>query len=307
MKKKIMVAVCSLALLVAAGACKKKQEQPVPQTGMPGQQMPAGQPGQPGMQPGQNIVMPKGETKIVMPDAVKGQWKAVVLQVESKKTKKTAEIPAPLPLTRLLVSAPGAALRLQFEALQDAFKRSPGFLRITRNTLMHGIGIWLATPLYVVFFVRNLGASDAWLGLQGTTASLATIAGFAIWRWIMARWGEPATLKRTIVLLGFYPVLVGLLGNLNLILFAVALNGLITPGVSLSHFNSLLKVTPEEKRPEYTALYFTIVNVGIFICPMLGVAIANTFGLAPTLIACGLLSVLGSTSFWWWPVRKDEG
>lgn len=95
MKRKIMVAACSVALLLAAGACKKKQEQPVPQTNMPGQQMPAGQPGmppgQPGMQQGQPIVMPKGETKIVMPDAVKGQWKAVVLQVESKATKKTAE------------------------------------------------------------------------------------------------------------------------------------------------------------------------------------------------------------------------
>ena len=87
MKRKIMVVACSVALLLAAGACKQKQEQPVPQTNMPGQQMPAGQPGQ----PGQNIVMPKGETKVVMPDAVKGQWKAVVLQVESKATKKTAE------------------------------------------------------------------------------------------------------------------------------------------------------------------------------------------------------------------------
>ena len=91
MKRKIMVAACSLALLIAAGACKKKQEQPVPQTNIPGQQMPAGQPGQPGMQPGQKIVMPKGETKIVVPDMVKGQWKAVILQVDSKATKKTAE------------------------------------------------------------------------------------------------------------------------------------------------------------------------------------------------------------------------
>jgi hypothetical protein len=101
MKRQIMVVICSLALLVAAGACKKKQEQPVPQTNMPGQQMPAGQPGQPGqpgmppgqpgMQPGQNIVMPKGETKIVVPDSVKGQWKSVIILVESKKTKKTAE------------------------------------------------------------------------------------------------------------------------------------------------------------------------------------------------------------------------
>jgi len=101
MKRKILVVACSVALLLAAGACKKKQE-PVPQTNMPGQQMPAGQPGmppgqpgmppgQPGMPPGQPVVMPKGETKIVMPDAVKGQWKAVVLRVESKATKKTAE------------------------------------------------------------------------------------------------------------------------------------------------------------------------------------------------------------------------
>jgi hypothetical protein len=101
MKRKMLVVACSVALLLAAGACKKKQE-PVPQTNMPGQQMPAGQPGmppgqpgmppgQPGMQQGQPIVVPKGETKIVMPDAVKGQWKAVVLQVESKATKKAAE------------------------------------------------------------------------------------------------------------------------------------------------------------------------------------------------------------------------
>ncbi|MFZ2196367.1 MAG: hypothetical protein WAV13_01445 [Thermodesulfovibrionales bacterium] len=95
MKRKIMVVTCSVALLLSAGACKKKQEQPVPQANIPGQQMPAGQPGmppgQPGMQQQQPIVMPQGETKVVMLDAVKGQWKAVVLQVESKATKKTAE------------------------------------------------------------------------------------------------------------------------------------------------------------------------------------------------------------------------
>ena len=95
MKRKILVVACSVALLLSAGACKKKQEQPVPQANIPGQQMPAGQPGmppgQPGMQQQQPIVMPQGETKVVMLDAVKGQWKAVVLQVESKATKKTAE------------------------------------------------------------------------------------------------------------------------------------------------------------------------------------------------------------------------
>ncbi len=106
MRKKVMATVCGVALLLSAGACKKKQEQPMPQTNIPGQQMPAGQPGmqpgmpgQPGMPPGMpagmppggKIVMPKGETRIVVPDTVKGKWKAVVLHIEDKATKKGAD------------------------------------------------------------------------------------------------------------------------------------------------------------------------------------------------------------------------
>jgi len=110
MMKKIMILACCIALLLAAGACKKKQEQPIPQPEMPGQpMMPSGQPGMPSGQPGmpsgqpgmpsgqpgmpsgqqRQIVMPKGETSITVPDAVKGKWKAVVLVVEDKTTKKT--------------------------------------------------------------------------------------------------------------------------------------------------------------------------------------------------------------------------
>jgi hypothetical protein len=102
--KKVLVVVCSLSLLLAAGACKKKQEQTAPQPSMPGtqQQLP---PGHPGMAPGGpgapnvpgtagapgNVVMPKGETNLKVPDGVKGKWKGVVLVVEDKATKKISE------------------------------------------------------------------------------------------------------------------------------------------------------------------------------------------------------------------------
>jgi hypothetical protein len=96
MKKKILAVACGLILLLAVGACKKKQEQPpVPHTGLPGQQQQFPQAGAPGQQqapkgPG-GIVMPKGETTVTVPDAIKGKWKAVVLVVEDKTTKKTTE------------------------------------------------------------------------------------------------------------------------------------------------------------------------------------------------------------------------
>ncbi len=93
-----------LALSIGLGGCKKKEEQPVPQSPMmppagqmppgqmpPGQMPPAGQ-----MQPGQmppgagGMAVPK-ELKVMIPDTVKGKWSAVKLIVEDKTSKTRQE------------------------------------------------------------------------------------------------------------------------------------------------------------------------------------------------------------------------
>lgn len=211
----------------------------------------------------------------------------------------------------IIASAPKATARIrslrEFALISRAAMREhPGFSRIAANTFMHGFGVWMAAPLYALYFVRQLNASDAWLGLNGTIVSIATIAGFSLWRWLLTRWGEPISLKRTIVLIGIYPVLVGLTHSLPLILVFGVLNGFVTPGVTLSHFNTLLKVTPADARPRYTAIYTTIMNIGASICPMISIAIAGWIGLSPMLIVAGLLSIAGSTAFWWHPVQVPE-
>lgn len=77
MFKKLSLVVMVLALIALfSGACKKKEEQPVPQA--PG--------------PGTGVMMPPGETKVVVPDIVKGKWEAVKLLIEDKVAKKTSEV-----------------------------------------------------------------------------------------------------------------------------------------------------------------------------------------------------------------------
>jgi len=185
----------------------------------------------------------------------------------------------------------------RWHEFQFTAKEYTGFLHITRNTLLHGCGIWMAAPLYILYYVKQLNASDAWIGIQGTVASLATIAGYAFWRWVISHWGEQKTLKCTIIFLGLLPIFAGLLPNLNFILVAIGINGFLASGTNLSHINILIKVMPEDRRPGYTALYMTIMNIGAFICPMLGVSIANYIGLRDMLIVCGVLITLGSSSF----------
>lgn len=195
----------------------------------------------------------------------------------------------------------GERLRLA----RQAIAANPEIFRIATNTFMYGMGVWGASALFILYFVRVLNASDAWIGLQGTVASACTILGYALWRWAIGRWGESKVLRCTIVCMGLYPLLSGLLPSLTAILLLSGLNALITPGVNLSHFNTLLKVTPSHSRPAYTALYMAFVNTGACIFPLVGVWLADRIGLAPTLVACGLFSILGSTSFWWRPVIRQ--
>ncbi len=209
-----------------------------------------------------------------------------------------------VPENRPNASTPGpVSFKAQWNALRTALREQPDFERLTTNTILHGIGLWLAAPLYILFYVRQLDASDAWLGLQGMVMTTATILGMMFWRWVIGRVGEMPVLKWTIVTIGLIPILVGLLPNLTLIVFVVGLNGLLSPGVNLSHFNTLLKVTPAAQRPVYTGWYISIVNIGAFVSPLIGVWAADRIGLSSALILFGVLSIIGSTSFWWRPVK----
>ena len=91
--KKVTLLVAVLMMVALAGTgCKKKQPPPppMPPQGAPGQ---PGMPGMPGMPPGEGA--PQVEKKIVVPDSVKGTWKAVKVEVEfkEKKSKKTFTVP----------------------------------------------------------------------------------------------------------------------------------------------------------------------------------------------------------------------
>ena len=96
------------------------------------------------------------------------------------------------------------SLREMLSSLARFFREQPAFTRIVRNTFLYAMGIWMAGPLYVLFYVRSLGADEAWIGLNGTVTGVATIFGFIFWRRWIKRLGEPLTLKATIICAGLF-------------------------------------------------------------------------------------------------------
>ena len=108
MKEKVLMIIISLVLAFSIGACKKKEtEKTVPQVPMqPAPQGPMQLPPQMPMQPAPQMPqmpmqpapqgpmqrpMTMGETKVIVPDSVKGKWSAVKLVVEDKVKKESKE------------------------------------------------------------------------------------------------------------------------------------------------------------------------------------------------------------------------
>jgi len=188
----------------------------------------------------------------------------------------------------------------------NKFRGHADFMRIVFNTLLHGIGLWMVAPLYVIYFVRGLGANEGWLGLNGMLGNLTPVLGYYLWQRGIKRWGENPVLKWTIVLVGIYPMLVGFSPSLTIILIWTSLNGLLVPAIGLSHFFMLLKVCPDRERPLFMGVYTTIMNMGAAIMPLVGVAAADRFGIVPVLVIGGILSVIGSASFLWNPLNSGD-
>jgi len=180
------------------------------------------------------------------------------------------------------------------------------FRRILRNSLLHSVGLWMAGPLYILHYVRELGASDAWLGVLTTTSAVSTVVGLLFWRVAAERLREAATLRLTILSVGLFPLVVGLSPNLTLILVFAVVNGFFAAGINLSHINVLLKTLPDAKRAEYMGIWGTIMNTGAFVFPLVSVALADWLGVGPVLVLCGVLTVLGSIAHSVWRVPGSE-
>ena len=75
--KRVFLLLIGVALILSAVACKKREERPVPQV--------SGKPSFHGSP------MFKGETKVIVPEDVKGKWNAVKILFEDKAVKKRRE------------------------------------------------------------------------------------------------------------------------------------------------------------------------------------------------------------------------
>lgn len=170
------------------------------------------------------------------------------------------------------------------------------FWRFATGTFAFHWGFYLPIPLYSLYRVRELGASDAWIGLLTVAYNLTSLLPYVLWGRQADRRGNRWVLLVSTAGISFYPTFTGLLTSIEPMLLASMWGGLFAPGFNISLFNALLENTPATHRPIYVGIHTTLVNVAAFLAPLLGSALAETWGVRAILIVSGGVRLLGTAT-----------
>lgn len=179
------------------------------------------------------------------------------------------------------------------------FRASPRYTRFTLASFAFQWGLFFTVPLYSIYFVRSLHASEGWIGLINMVGSGTTILFYPLWGRLTAQRGNRIAMIITTAGLACYPLLTPLVPSLYWILLVSFWGGIFSSGQVLAFFNGLLEVCgTESQRPARIAAYNTLVSVAAFAAPLISTAFVDTFGIENMLVAGGLLRLMGSFLIW---------
>ena len=161
---------------------------------------------------------------------------------------------------------------------------------------LFSFGVRMALPLLPLWYVRELDATDAFIGLVGTVAAGMTMAGYFLWRRPARRFGGARILVPTTLGVALFPLALTLAHTDVSVLVFVAVYAFCIAGMDLAIFDALMNVMPADRLVRFAALDTGAVNFAGVVAPLVGALLASAIGLGPALVAAAAVGSLGAVS-----------
>jgi MFS family permease len=187
---------------------------------------------------------------------------------------------------------------LSWGEIRALFVGNPAFTALVVATFVYQLAMSLPSPLYNIYFLKHLQATEGWIGLRSTIASLTPILAYRFWPRLVKRWGDRAVLVLTVPMTVILPLGTGLFQSLTPQLLVIAWFGLFGPATGLTQYNILLRVCPADNRPTAIGVYAIIANVAAFVAPLIGVQLMGQVGIRYVFFLAAVVRLLGALLFW---------
>jgi MFS family permease len=162
---------------------------------------------------------------------------------------------------------------------------------------MLNLGLTLVSALIPIYWVKDLQASDAWVGYFNAALSAATLVSYLPWTRIKRRFGARWVLIPSVVGTALYPALLSLAQRPAAVLPAIVFNGLAASGLSLAFFDALFEVCPAGKQARYVAINMTVIHLMGVVGPPIGATLVNWMPIQGVMVIGTGIALIGALIF----------
>ncbi len=192
---------------------------------------------------------------------------------------------------------PGPNLKEKIHSYYKQITANRPFVSFVFKRFVYLTGANLGLPLFPLYFVRQINASDGWIAAINTAQTAILIIGYFFWTRQSRRRGSRFVLLLTTFGLASYPILTAFTQTPALIVVYAGIAGIFQAGINLVFFDELLKTIP----PEYSATFVSVAQsleyCAAIAAPLLASLLAETIGLPGALLVSGSLRLLGASLF----------
>jgi MFS family permease len=194
-------------------------------------------------------------------------------------------------------STPGESVRERVRGFFALIRSQPAFVSFMLKRFVYFSGMALAVPLFPLYYVRQVQASDAWIGAINMTQTAIMLIGYLLWSRQSRERGGRFVLLWTTFGLSFYPIVTALTPSVEWLVLYAALAGIFQAGLDLVFFDELMKTFPARYSATFVAVAQSLQYLSTVASPLVGTLLADYIGLSGALIVSGALRLLGFTLF----------
>ncbi len=158
-------------------------------------------------------------------------------------------------------------------------------------------GTALAAPIFPLYFVRVVHASDAWIGIISTAQSALLILGYFLWSRQSKTHGSRSVLIWTTLGVSLYPALIALTHQVWVISIFAGISGVFQAGLDLVFFDELMNKVPFEYSATFVAVAQSLQYMSAIAAPTVGSLLANYIGLGGALLVSAGIRLTGFILF----------
>jgi MFS family permease len=191
------------------------------------------------------------------------------------------------------------SLRKTAGVYKDMLRSQPAFLSFVSKRLVYLFGVSFAAPLFPLYFVHVVKASDDWIAKINMAFTIGAMLGYFSWSWLSRRSGSRLVLLATTLGMSLYPALVASTGRVEIIRVFALMAGTFQAGLDLVFFDELMKSVPDEYSATFVSLAQSMGYLSTIFAPMIGTVLSDRIGLGGALLVAAVIRLSGFALFAW--------